>query len=321
MWSERARPTSIDEIVGQHTLVEDVKSWLVQGWPSALLLVGPYGTGKTSSARVIAREMLGDEFNQLNYVEINGSDDRGIDFIRNDLKTLLRTKPVGVERKVVLIDEADGLTPAAQDAAKQLMETYASNALVIMTGNELEKIKPAIRSRCRTYTFKPVGNIEGAARLWDVLSLIGVDEDIKLGWSDDLPNLIEIMNGDLRSCLNLLESLPRNSESLSERIRDISAKNMEDLAGLATKGEWMKIRRNLHDLLDAGVPLRSVMSTFYRDIKRKFNASITDTTLFDIMCAYGDVMLNIYTWPQGDHAFCDYMVASMRKEVKNNERN
>jgi|TARA_R110002020_G_scaffold197254_1_gene398320 replication factor C small subunit len=321
MWSERARPTSIDEIVGQHTLVEDVKSWLVQGWPSALLLVGPYGTGKTSSARVIAREMLGDEFNQLNYVEINGSDDRGIDFIRNDLKTLLRTKPVGVERKVVLIDEADGLTPAAQDAAKQLMETYASNALVIMTGNELEKIKPAIRSRCRTYTFKPVGNIEGAARLWDVLSLIGVDEDIKLGWSDDLPNLIEIMNGDLRSCLNLLESLPRNSESLSERIRDISAKNMEDLAGLATKGEWMKIRRNLHDLLDAGVPLRSVMSTFYRDIKRKFNASITDTTLFDIMCAYGDVMLNIYTWPQGDHAFCDYMVASMRKEVRNNERN
>lgn len=321
MWSERARPTSIDEIVGQHTLVEDVKSWLVQGWPSALLLVGPYGTGKTSSARVIAREMLGDEFNQLNYVEINGSDDRGIDFIRNDLKTLLRTKPVGVERKVVLIDEADGLTPAAQDAAKQLMETYASNALVIMTGNELEKIKPAIRSRCRTYTFKPVGNIEGAARLWDVLSLIGVDEDIKLGWSDDLPNLIEIMNGDLRSCLNLLESLPRNSESLSERIRDISAKNMEDLADLATKGEWMKIRGNLHGLLDAGVPLRSVMSTFYRDIKRKFNASITDTTLFDIMCAYGDVMLNIYTWPQGDHAFCDYMVASMRKEVRNNERN
>jgi len=321
MWSEKARPTSIDEIVGQHTLVEDVKSWLVQGWPSALLLVGPYGTGKTSSARVIAREMLGDEFNQLNYVEINGSDDRGIDFIRNDLKTLLRTKPVGVERKVVLIDEADGLTPAAQDAAKQLMETYASNALVIMTGNELEKIKPAIRSRCRTYTFKPVGNIEGAARLWDVLSLMGVDEDIKSGWSDDLPNLIEIMNGDLRSCLNLLESLPRNSESLGERIKDISAKNMEDLAELATKGEWMKIRGNLHDLLDAGVPLRSVMSTFYRDIKRKFNASITDTTLFDIMCAYGDVMLNIYTWPQGDHAFCDYMVASMRKEVRNNERN
>ena len=63
------------------------------------------------------------------------------------------------------------------------------------------------------------------------------------------------------------------------------------------------------------------MSSFYRDIRGMFNASITDTTLFDIMCAYGDVMLNIYTWPQGDHAFCDYMVASMRKEVRNNERN
>ena len=112
MWSEKARPIRIDEIVGQTTLVNDVKSWLVQGWPSALLLVGPYGTGKTSTARVIAREMLGEDFNEFNYVEINGSDDRGIDFIRNDLKTLLRTKPIGVERKVVLIDEADGLTPA-----------------------------------------------------------------------------------------------------------------------------------------------------------------------------------------------------------------
>ena len=321
MWSEKARPIRIDEIVGQTTLVNDVKSWLVQGWPSALLLVGPYGTGKTSTARVIAREMLGEDFNEFNYVEINGSDDRGIDFIRNDLKTLLRTKPIGVERKVVLIDEADGLTPAAQDAAKQLMETYASNALVIMTGNELEKIRPAIRSRCRTYTFKPVGKIEGAARLWDVLSLVGVSEDVKSGWSNDLPNLVEIMSGDLRASLNLLESLPRDKEALTERLKDITAIKSDDFAMLAIEGKWMKIRSNLHELLDSGVPLRSVMSSFYRDIRGMFNASITDTTLFDIMCAYGDVMLNIYTWPQGDDAFCDYMVANMRKEVRNNERN
>ena len=301
IWSEKARPNHIDEIVGQSTLVNDVKSWLVQGWPSALLLVGPYGTGKTSTARVIAREMLGENYNELNYVEINGSDDRGIDFIRNDLKTLLRTKPIGVERKVVLIDEADGLTPAAQDAAKQLMETYASNALVIMTGNELEKIRPAIRSRCRTYTFKPVGEMEGAARLWDVLSLVGVSEDVKSGWSDDLPNLVGIMSGDLRASLNLLESLPRNKESLSERLKDISAMKLDNFAALAIEGKWM--------------------SSFYKDIGEMFNASITDTTLFDIMSAYGDVMLNIYTWPQGNHAFCDYMVARMRKEVRNNERN
>ena len=133
MWSELARPKIITDIVGQTDLVQDVQHWKVDNrWPTALLFVGPPGTGKTSTARVIANEMLGEYNNDFNFFETNGSDDRGIDFVRTELKTLLRTKPVGVDRKIVLIDEADGLTSSAQDAMRQLIETYSSNVLVIL---------------------------------------------------------------------------------------------------------------------------------------------------------------------------------------------
>ena len=145
MWNEKARPSRIDDIAGNPDLKSDILSWQQNGAPAALLFVGPPGTGKTTTARVIANMMLGDEMH-VNYEETNGSDDRGISFIREDLKTFLRVKPVGVDRKVILIDEADGLTTQAQDAMRQLIENYSHNALIIMTANEMEKIRPAIRS-------------------------------------------------------------------------------------------------------------------------------------------------------------------------------
>tara|TARA_R100000900_G_scaffold145767_2_gene132654 strand:+ start:4513 stop:5472 length:960 start_codon:yes stop_codon:yes gene_type:complete len=318
MWSEIARPKVITDIVGQRDLVQDVSHWKASNtWPTALLFVGPPGTGKTSTARVIANEMLGEHNNDFNFFETNGSDDRGIDFVRTELKTLLRTKPVGVDRKIVLIDEADGLTSSAQDAMRQLIETYSSNVLVILTGNELEKIRPAIRSRCRTYTFKPITPDEGSARLWDVLVAFDVSRQVLFEWQFHIPTLVEVMNGDMRACLNLLESLPHDENSLEERISSIVALEVENLGAIAIQGEWMKLRSKLHGLLDEGMPLRHVTGTFYKHIRREYNASLTQPVLFDIMCAYGDIMVNIYTWPQDDYSFCDYLVARIRKEVKN----
>ena len=315
MWNEKARPSCVEDIAGNSELKSNILSWQDNGAPAALLFVGPPGTGKTTTARVIANMMLGDDI-EVNYEETNGSDDRGISFIREDLKTFLRVKPLGVERKVILIDEADGLTTQAQDAMRQLIENYSHNALIIMTANEMEKIRPAIRSRCATYRFKPLTPTEGAARLWDVCKTCGVPDGVLSEWSKSLPALVEHMNGDLRSCINILESLPQTTLALYNRVEKIQAMASVDLAELVAEGQFMKLRNKLHLMLDNGSDLRAVMSVLYRNMKKQLDASLTDTSLFDAMVAYGDIMTHIYTWPDNAHSFCDYMVAAIRRETR-----
>ena len=185
-----------------------------------------------------------------------------------------------------------------------------------MTANEMEKIRPAIRSRCATYTFKPLTSNEGAARLWDVCKTCGVPDGVLKEWSKSLPTLVEQTNGDLRSCINILESLPQTTLALYNRVEKIQAMASVDLAELVVEGQFMKLRNKLHVMLDNGSDLRAVMSVLYRDMKKQLDASLTDTSLFDAMVAYGDIMTHIYTWPENAHSFCDYMVAAIRRETR-----
>jgi DNA polymerase III delta prime subunit len=242
----------------------------------------------------------------MNYIETNGSDDRGIDFVRVDLKNALRTKPVGAKRKVILIDEADGLTKAAQDSMRQLIESYSRNALVILTANDESKITPAIKSRCSVYQFKPISNEEGAARLWDILAAMQIPTTTT--WGQDLPLLVETMHGDLRASINLLETLPPKPDALKSRLLRLQKLQEENIMKYVENDEWDKIRNNLHEGLADGVPLRNLLQGLYNQIRKKFR--------YDIMKAYGDVMLHIYAWPAGDYAFCDYLVAKMKEGKK-----
>ena len=305
-WVESTRPIQVSDLVGQVTLTNDMETWKTnRRWPTALLFVGPSGTGKTSAARIIGRNVL-DDFFDINFLETNGSDDRGIDFVRVDLKNALRTKAVGVERKVILIDEADGLTKAAQDSMRQLIESYSRNALVILTANDESKITPAIKSRCSVYQFKPISNEEGAARLWDILAAMQISTTTT--WGKDLPLLVETMQGDLRACINLLEVLPRKENALKDRLEKLQSLQEENIMEYVENDEWDKIRNKLHEGLANGVPLRNLLQGLYNQIRKKFR--------YDIMKAYGDVMLNVYAWPSGDYAFCDYLVSKMKEGKK-----
>ncbi len=306
-WVETTRPIRITDLVGQTTLTNDMQTWKNnRRWPTALLFVGPSGTGKTSAARIIGRNVLDDFFDDMNYIETNGSDDRGIDFVRVDLKNALRTKPVGAKRKVILIDEADGLTKAAQDSMRQLIESYSRNALVILTANDESKITPAIKSRCSVYQFKPISNEEGAARLWDILAAMQIPTTTT--WGQDLPLLVETMHGDLRASINLLETLPPKTDALKSRLLRLQKLQDENIMEYVENNEWDKIRTKLHSGLADGVVLRNLLQGLYNQIRKKFR--------YDIMKAYGDVMLHIYSWPAGDYAFCDYLVAKMKEGKK-----
>ena len=307
---EKSQPQILSDLAGLETLVKDANTWKQKGFPQALLFAGPAGTGKTSASHVIAKYMLGENYDAINFIESNASDDRGIDFVRSELKTAMRSKGLGVSRKVILLDEADGLTSAAQDAMRQLIEKYSKNALIIMTCNEIEKIRPAIRSRCKIYRFKPVSPEDGAKRLYTLLPPMHQRDVV----SYSLHKLVELMNGDLRACIMFLDSI--DIDDLVDRVEMLQALTADNSAQLASDGDWEKLRRNLHGLLNTGQSLHQVLYGFYKNIYSHFDDDDSLDNIWDIMAAYGDVMIHKHTWAGDDYSYLDYMVAKMKKEIK-----
>ena len=314
-WNEKARPKNLSHIVGQEDFVEDAKKWYdLDAWPSALLFVGPPGVGKTTSARVVARLLLGEFFDPVNYLETNASDDRGIDSIRGELKTFAGTRPIGADRRVVLLDEADGLTPAAQDAMRQIIENFSDNCMFILTANRADKIRPAIKSRCTTYNFKPLTPNQGARHLENVCRIVELDETLIDAWRHDFPRLVRIMNGDLRGCVNVLQSLKKEANALTERCKDIDM--VADAAASSLTDDWMEMRVSLHKALDAGSSRTMVMQSFYQNISSFFDIGEDSNRLWDILAVYSDMMIRIHEWPDNSYSFVDCFVAKLRKELK-----
>lgn len=312
---ERATPRTLNDLVSLDRLVDDFKVWKNnQSYPQAMIFHGPPGTGKTSASHVIAREILGEHFDHMNFIETNASDDRGIDFIRNELKFAMRAKAIGAQRKVVLLDEADGLTPTAQDAMRQIIEKYSKNAMLILTCNDLEKIRPAIRSRCKIYAFSPVKPADGANRLVNIL-----DTQWRARWFDlelMLTRLVKLMNGDMRASIMFLDGT--DPAELENKLNMLEAFTSVDPATLAFDNEWEQLRRNLHALLDAGTPLPYVLSGFYRNMRKHFDIQ-AHPALWPMMAVYGDVLVHKHTWSGDDYSYLDYMVAKMKMESEKNE--
>ena len=129
-----------------------------------------------------------------------------------------------------------------------------------------------------------------------------------------LVKLVELMNGDLRASIMFLDSIAMIE--LEERIDMLASMTEDDSVQLAVDGEWERLRQNLHGLLEAGQSLPYVMNGFYRNIYSHFESDEALDSIWGIMSVYGDIMTHKYTWPGNDYSYIDYMVARMRKEVK-----
>jgi len=220
-WNEVLRPVHPSEVVGNHQFVQDAEEWEKTGeYPSALLFIGEPGTGKTSAANAISRTMLGGAYNDMNVMWTNASDDRGISHIREEVKNFARLSGVGAKRKVVVLDEADGLTNQAQDAMRGIMEKYASKVLFILTANYADKIRPAIKSRCTAYTFRRVSAEHGASHLTRLTESCGVPVD----WEPYYGDVVEYHGGDLRAAVASLERIPKTADA----IKQFTVKQTED---------------------------------------------------------------------------------------------
>jgi len=200
IWIEKYRPTKLADIVGQDEIVERLSSYVKSGNLPHLLFTGSAGVGKTTAAVTLAHEFFGESW-QMNFRELNASDERGIDVVRNQIKQFARTTPLGdATFKVLFLDEADALTTDAQAALRRTMESYAKTCRFILSCNYSSKIIDPLQSRCAIYRFRPLA----PQAVKEEIGRIATKEGLKIT-PDALDAMVYIAQGDMRKAINALQ--------------------------------------------------------------------------------------------------------------------
>ncbi|CAR26812.1 hypothetical protein ZYGR_0I00840 [Zygosaccharomyces rouxii] len=200
-WVEKYRPESLDDVYGQTEVITTIRKFLETGKLPHLLFYGPPGTGKTSSIIALAREIYGKNYSNM-VLELNASDDRGIDVVRNQIKDFASTRQIFSKGfKLIILDEADAMTNAAQNALRRIIERYTKNTRFCILANYAHKLTPALLSRCTRFRFQPLPREAIQRRISNVL----VREQLQMTESAENA-LLDLSRGDMRRVLNVLQA-------------------------------------------------------------------------------------------------------------------
>ena len=200
LWVEKYRPTTMDTYIGNEHLRSKVSVYLESGDLPHLLLYGRAGTGKTTLAKLLVKNI------DCDYLYINASDENSVEVVRDKVKNFASTLGFA-EMKVIILDECDYITPNAQAALRNLMETFSKNCRFILTCNYVERIIDPIQSRCQSFQIIPPDRKQVAQHLSNILD----NESVKY----DLDNIVTIVNGgypDIRRVINGAQRQVVNNE-------------------------------------------------------------------------------------------------------------
>lgn len=207
-WIEKYRPNNISEIVGNTQVISILNNMVEKNSLPHLILFGSSGTGKTSSILAFAKKIYGKFYKHM-ILELNGSDDRGINVVREQIKDFCSTNNNLYKMfckknmyKLVILDEVDSMTLDGQFALRRIIENYTENTRFCLICNYITKITPALRSRCLAFRFEPLSSDFILDKLYDILDKENTDLD-----DDIIDKIVAKSNGDLRKSINMLQCL------------------------------------------------------------------------------------------------------------------
>ena len=202
MWVEKYRPKRLEDMVAQDDKLSTISRLIDAGKLPHLLLYGPPGTGKTSTILACARRLNGDNF-KSRVLELNASDDRGIGVVQNQIKSFASSKQLfqkGI--KLIILDECDSMTRDAQFALRRVIEKFTNNTRFCLICNYINKITPALQSRCMRFRFGPLERDQVTARVQEIANTERVDLR-----PDGLKAIVDLAEGDMRKCLNVMQAV------------------------------------------------------------------------------------------------------------------
>jgi replication factor C small subunit len=269
MWAEKYRPKKLDGIVDQKEIVERLKSFAKSRNVPHCIFAGPPGTGKTTAALCLARDLYGDVYRE-HLMELNASDERGIDVVRETVKTFARMKSIGeIPFKILILDEADNMTSDAQQALRRTMERFTETCRLIMCANYSGKIIEPIQSRCAPFRFTYLPREEHDCYLKD----IAAKEKVKLT-TEGVDAIFEVCGGDLRKAINTLQSAASLGKPVDAKVvysvtGKASPVDVQKMLKVAMDGDFMEARKQLRDMIQKyGVSGSDIIRQIHTEIFR-----------------------------------------------------
>jgi len=262
MWVEKYRPSDLSDLVDQAAIRQRLESLLQKkAQLPHLLFAGPPGSGKTTTAMIICRQILGENWRDYT-LSLNASDERGIDVVRERIKTFARftDRREGVPYRLVLLDEADEQTADAQTALRRIMEENSEHTRFILICNYSSGIIEPLQSRCAIFRFQRLDE----ASVTDHLKVIARKEKIKHAGDSVFGAIFEATQGDLRQAINLMQAAASSGELTAESVRSVSGASVKarvvEIMGSALGGDFDGARTKMVELTRVyGIPERDFL--------------------------------------------------------------